>query len=78
MSILEQCISYGNGNLKYTEISQLLGIVDEKLVDDIVLNLINNSMSNIHALLDNVSNDYYKLLDCLIERIFQIANITKI
>ena len=74
MSILEQCISYGNGNLKYSEISQLLGIVDEKLVDDILLNLINNSMSNIHALLDdNVSNNYYKLLDSLIERVFQIS-----
>ncbi len=74
MSILEQCISYGNGNLKYSEISQLLGIVDEKLVDDILLNLINNSISNIHSLLDNnTSNNYYKLLDCLIERVFQIS-----
>ena len=59
--------------LNILRISQLLGIVDEKLVDDILLNLINNSMPNIHALLDdNVSNNYCSF-DCLINIVFQIS-----
>ena len=47
MSILEQCISYGNGNLKDENISNLLGVIDQKLIDDIIINLLNNSISNI-------------------------------
>ena len=32
MSILEQCISYCNGDLTDKKISQLLGVIDQKLL----------------------------------------------
>ena len=48
MSILEQCISYGNGELKKAEIIDLLGVIDNSIVDDIILNLLNNSIQNIN------------------------------
>ena len=44
MSILEQCISYGNGELKKADIIDLLGVIDHSIVDDIILNLLNNSI----------------------------------
>ena len=74
MSILEQCISYGNGELKQTEIIQLLGVIDHSIVDDIILNLLNNSIENINEILSALKmSNYTKLLDLLIERIFQIS-----
>jgi DNA polymerase-3 subunit gamma/tau len=74
MSILEQCISYGNGELKQTEIIQLLGVIDHSIVDDIILNLLNNSIENINEILSALEmSNYTKLLDLLIERIFQIS-----
>ena len=74
MSILEQCISYGNGELKQTEIIQLLGIIDHSIVDDIILNLLNNSIENINEILSTLEmSNYTKLLDLLIERVFQIS-----
>ena len=74
MSILEQCISYTNGNLKKDKISQLLGLIENTLIDQIIHNLYKNSISEINDVLksSNIS-DYSKLLDCLIERIFQIS-----
>ena len=74
MSILEQCISYGNGELKQTEIIQLLGVIDHSIVDDIILNLLNNSIQNINDILSTskISN-YTKLLDLLIERVFEVS-----
>jgi DNA polymerase-3 subunit gamma/tau len=74
MSILEQCISYGNGELKQTEIIQLLGVIDHSNVDDIILNLLNNSIENINEILSPLEmSNYTKLLDLLIERVFQIS-----
>ena len=74
MSILEQCISYGNGELKQTEIIQLLGVIDHSIVDDIILNLLNNSIENINEILSPLEmSNYTKLLDLLIERVFQIS-----
>ncbi len=74
MSILEQCISYENGNLTNKKISQLLGVIDEKLIDDIIASLHTNSIKKIQTVLDKTEvNNYPKLLDCLIERIFQIS-----
>ena len=74
MSILEQCISYGNGNLTNSEISQLLGVIDEHIVDDIISNLYNNDISNIQTIFNDMKiSNYTKLLDCLIERVFQIS-----
>ncbi len=74
MSILEQCISYTNGDLKKAKISQLLGLIENTLIDEIIHNLYENSISEINDVLksSNIS-DYSKLLDCLIERIFQIS-----
>jgi DNA polymerase-3 subunit gamma/tau len=74
MSILEQCISYGNGELKQTETIQLLGVIDHSIVDDIILNLLNNSIENINEILSTLEmSNYTKLLDLLIERVFQIS-----
>lgn len=74
MSILEQCISYTNGDLKKVKISQLLGLIENTLIDQIIHNLYENSISEVNDVLKS-SNipDYSKLLDCLIERIFQIS-----
>ena len=75
MSILEQCISYCNGILTDKEISNLLGIIDQTIVDNIILALYSNSFESIHDLLENSEiNNYYRLLDNLIERIFQISS----
>ena len=74
MSILEQCISYDNGNLKKDSISNLLGIIDNLLVDKLILGLYNNSIEEINNSLNssNITN-FSNLLDCLIERIYQIS-----
>ena len=74
MSILEQCISYTNGDLKKNKISQLLGIIEDTIVDDIIQHLHDNSIIGINDILKS-SNipDYSKLLDRLIERIFHIS-----
>ena len=74
MSILEQCISYDNGDLKKDSISNLLGIIDTLLLDKIIISLYKNSIQDINNILTssdvvNLSN----LLDCLIERIYQIS-----
>ena len=52
MSILEQCISYGNGNLIEKDISNLLGIIDEKVVDEIIVNLHQNNIVDIKNILE--------------------------
>ncbi len=74
MSVLEQCISYTNGDLKKDKISQLLGIIESEIVDNIIHKLYDNSIADISDILksSNIS-DYSKLLDCLIERIFQVS-----
>jgi DNA polymerase-3 subunit gamma/tau len=79
MSILEQCISYGNGELKKTETEQLLGVIDSSIVDNIIKNLLNNSIKNINEIMktSDISN-YTKLLDMLIERVFQLSLSLKI
>ena len=74
MSILEQCISYGNGNLTEEDTSNLLGIVDEKIVDEIILHLHKNELRDIKYILETKPiNNYSKLLDRLIEKVFQIS-----
>ena len=74
MSILEQCISYGNGNLIEKDISKLLGIIDEKVVDEIIVSLHQNNLVDIKNILETKEiNNYSKLLDRLIERVFQIS-----
>ena len=74
MSILEQCISYGNENLTSDKISHLLGIIDKKIIDEIVRNLFHKRLDNIIDIMTaNEINDYSKLLDCITERIFQIS-----
>ena len=74
MSILEQCISYGNGNLTNKEISQLLGVIDEQLLM-ILLRIYTTTISLINSNIFNDSeiNNYLRLLDNLIERVFQIS-----
>ena len=47
MSILEQCISYGNENLTTEKISHLLGIIDEKVINEIVTHLFHKRLDNI-------------------------------
>ena len=74
MSILEQCISYGNENLTTDKISHLLGIIDEKIIDQIIGNLFSKQLENIIDIMKvNEINDYSKLLDNITERIFQIS-----
>ena len=74
MSILEQCISYGNENLTSDKISHLLGIIDKKIIDEIVRNLFHKRLDNIIDIMTaNEINDYSKLLDFITERIFQIS-----
>ncbi len=74
MSILEQCISYANENLTTDKISHLLGIIDEKIIDEIVRNLLIKRLDNITDLMaTNEIHDYSKLLDRITERIFQIS-----
>ena len=74
MSILEQCISYGNENLTTDKISHLLGIIDEKVTNDIVMHLFHKRLDSIIEIMKaNEINDYSKLLDCITERIFQIS-----
>ncbi len=74
MSILEQCISYDNGNLKRDSIANLLGVIETKLVDDIIIGLYQNSISNITEIIDSSQiNNFSNFLDCLIERVFQIT-----
>ena len=74
MSILEQCISYGNENLTTDKISHLLGIIDEKVINEIVIHLFHKRLDNIIDIMKaNEINDYSKLLDCITERIFQIS-----
>ena len=74
MSILEQCIAYGNENLTTDKISHLLGIIDEKVINEIIRNLFHTRLDNIlDVMKTNEINDYPKLLDCITERIFQIS-----
>ena len=74
MSILEQCISYGNGHLQKNQVSQLLGVVENTLIDSIIHHLHKNAISDIQHILNNQQiTNYYKLLDSLIERIFEIS-----
>ena len=74
MSILEQCIAYGNENLTTDKISHLLGIIDEKVINEIIRNLFHKRLDNIlDVMKTNEINDYPKLLDCITERIFQIS-----
>ena len=73
MSILEQCISYGNEDLTTDKISHLLGIIDEKVINEIVIHLFHKRLDKIIDIMKaNEINDYSKLLDCIIERIFQL------
>ena len=74
MSILEQCISYDNGNLKKDSISSLLGIVDSTLVEQIILSLHRNSISDITNLINtSEAINFPNLLDSLIEKIYEIS-----
>ena len=74
MSILEQCISYCNGDLTDKKISQLLGVIDQRIIDNIILALYSNSLKSIQDLIESSEiNNYLRLLDNLIERIFQIS-----
>ena len=56
------------------KISHLLGIIDEKVINEIVIHLLHKRLDKIIDIMKaNEINDYSKLLDCIIERIFQIS-----
>ena len=74
MSLLEQCISFANGKLSNDNVSDMLGLVDNEVVDKIIEYLLTNDISNLFQFINNSNvTDYYQLLDMLIDRIFHIS-----
>ena len=56
------------------KISNMLGVIDQRIIDNIILALYSNSLKSIHYLMESSEiNNYLRLLDSLIERIFQIS-----
>ena len=74
MSLLEQCISFANGKLSNDNVSDMLGLVDNEVVDKIIEYLLTNDISNLFQFINNSNvTDYYQLLDMLIDRTFHIS-----
>ena len=74
MSILEQCISFTNGNLDNKSVSELLGLIDAQIIDMIIEHLINDEYQSLRQYLNesNIGN-YTQLLDMLIEKVVEIS-----
>ena len=75
MSILEQCISFCNGKLEYSKVKLLLGEIDFKLIQNIVIHV---SEKDAESLINNIEeikgdSDFEKITDVIINIFYKIT-----
>ena len=75
LSILEQCISFCNGKLEYSKIKLLLGEIDYKLIQNIIIYV---SKKDAKSLINNIEeikedSDFEKITDVLINIFYKIT-----
>ena len=75
LSILEQCVSFCNGKLEYSKVKLLLGEIDFKLIQNIVIHV---SEKNAENLINNVEeikedSDFEKITDVIINMFYKIT-----
>jgi len=75
LSILEQCISFCNGKLEYSKVKLLLGEIDFKLIQNIVIHV---SEKDAESLINNIEkikedSDFEKITDVIINIFYKIT-----
>lgn len=75
LSILEQCISFCNGKLEYSKVKLLLGEIDFKLIQNIVIHV---SKKDAESLINNIEkikedSDFEKITDVIINIFYKIT-----
>ena len=75
LSILEQCISFCNGKLEYSKVKLLLGEIDFKLIQNIVIHV---SEKDAESLINNIEkikedSDFEKITDVIINIFYKLT-----
>ena len=75
LSILEQCISYCNGNLDAAKIKSFLGEVDDSIIQNIIISIAHkDSMNLINAIeVLNVHSNYEKITDTIMHIFYELS-----
>lgn len=76
LSLLDQAISFGAGELFANEVSDMLGTIDPQGLDNILNALNNNHAEDLMAAVDSLAQlggDYEQIIDALLLRLHEIA-----
>ncbi|MFA6409678.1 MAG: DNA polymerase III subunit gamma/tau [Gammaproteobacteria bacterium] len=81
LSILDQAIAYGGGSVKNTEVSNMLGTLDQDRILEIVFALSSHNLKEILAIIANLAafaTDFSYVLDELLTLLHRIALLQKL
>ena len=75
LSILEQCIAFCNGDLKYLKIKSLLGEVDVKLIEEIIASVLLMNPNKLIASINNIdlNTDYENVMSVIINIFYKLS-----
>lgn len=76
LSLLDQAIAYGNGQVKMVQISKMLGLINDNYVDLILAAIINNDTGEMLALSEKLyqnGNNLEEVLSQLLEALHQLS-----
>ena len=75
LSILEQCISYCNGNLNATKIKSFLGEVDDSVIQNIIISIAHKDSENLINTIEtlNIHSNYEKITDTIMHIFYELT-----
>ena len=75
LSILEQCISYCNGNLDAAKIKSFLGEVDDSIIQNIIISIAHKDSMNLINAIEalNVHSNYEKITDTIMHIFYELS-----
>ena len=75
LSILEQCISYCNGNLDAAKIKSFLGEVDDSIIQNIITSIANKDSINLINTIESLKahSDYEKITDTIMHIFYELS-----
>ena len=75
LSILEQCISFCNGNLEAIKVKNFLGEVDDSIIQNIIISISNKDPIALVESIESLSpdSDYEKITDTIMHAFYEIT-----
>ena len=76
LSLSDRIINYTNGNVSLEKLTQILGVTSDKVIDELLTNILNNNKQQVFDLLNKLKEhhiSYESALKVLSEKIFEIS-----